>query len=121
MRQGGRLAAADDVPFHGEQALEVAEERVPEEAVQKPEQEHRGDGPEAEEAVDYTQGPNLVQVHLQTYRDPSSAYEGYTSQLSPGMNPSTVGNNTAIDSEKLLMLVGNFVLEVWGPHGISWR
>jgi hypothetical protein len=74
---------------------------------------------ETEEAVDYTQGPMFVQVHLQTYSDPSSAYEGYTLQISPNMQPSLVGQNSAVDSEKLLMLLGHFVIEVWMPHEIS--
>jgi hypothetical protein len=53
------------------------------------------------------------------YRDPSSAYEVYTSRLRRGMQPSTVGKFTAVDDKGLLALVGDIVVEVLQPRNIS--
>jgi uncharacterized protein DUF6599 len=53
------------------------------------------------------------------YRDPSSAYELYTSLLKPTMQPSVLGKYTAVDGDGLLALVGDVVVEVLQPGNIS--
>jgi len=63
----------------------------------------------------YHSGPDTITICLGKYRDPSSAYEIYTSFLSPNMEPSTVGGPSAIDTEEFVALIGNFVLEVRSP------
>ncbi len=60
-----------------------------------------------------------VGVWAGSFLDPSSAYEVYTSQINPGMLPSTLGPNSAIDREKLLMLVGNVLMRVEQPRDVS--
>jgi hypothetical protein len=55
------------------------------------------------------------------YRDPSSAYEVYTSLLRPTMQPSTVGRFTAVDDKGLLILVGNIVVGVDQPRSVSTK
>jgi hypothetical protein len=64
------------------------------------------------EVCNYASGANRIQVHLAKYRDPSSAYEIYTSQLTPGMHPSTVGELSGVEKNRLLMLLGDLVLQV---------
>lgn len=63
-------------------------------------------------------GHNSVVVWAGGFRDPSSAYEVYTSWISPGMEPSTLGQNSAIDHDNLLMLIGNVVLRVEHPQDV---
>ena len=55
------------------------------------------------------------------YRDPSSAYEVYTSLLRPTMSPSTVGRFTAVDDKGLLILVGDIVVGVDQPKNVSTK
>lgn len=63
----------------------------------------------------FKSGTDAISISLAKYRDPSSAYEIYTSFLNPSMQPSTVGGPSAIDAEKLVTLIGNCVLEVRPP------
>lgn len=60
-----------------------------------------------------------VVISAGRYRDPSSAYELYTSLLTTGMSPSTVGEYTAADANKLLALIGDVVVQVEQPRNIS--
>src|SRR5260370_5145926 len=55
------------------------------------------------------------------YRDPSSAYEVYTSLLRPTMQPSTVGRFTAVDDKGLLILAGDIVVGVDQPRNVSTK
>src|SRR5260370_10876814 len=64
-------------------------------------------------------GTNSITVWAGSFLDPSSAYEVYTSEINPGMMPSTLGPNSAIDREKLLMLVGNVLMRVEQPREVS--
>jgi len=64
-------------------------------------------------------GTNSITVWAGSFLDPSSAYEVYTSEINPGMLPSTLGPNSAIDQEKLLVLVGNVLLRVEQPREVS--
>jgi len=62
----------------------------------------------------YIFGDRKLDVWSEEYRDPSSAYEVYTSGLQPGMVPSFVANNSAVskDRDRLWLLTGNAVLQV---------
>lgn len=64
------------------------------------------------EVCNYRSADKKLHVHLDKYRDPSSAYEIYTASLTPGMNPSTVGELSGVDKSHFLMLVGDIVLNV---------
>jgi hypothetical protein len=70
------------------------------------------------EACEYAFGAKTVQVMLEKYRDPSSAYEVYTAYLRPDMQSTVLGKNSAGDREKLIALVGSFVLTVRQPMEI---
>ena len=61
-------------------------------------------------ACQFTSNGQSVSVWAGSFRDPSSGYEIYTTEISPGMQPSTLGQNSAIDGDKLLMLVGRVVV-----------
>jgi hypothetical protein len=61
-------------------------------------------------------GDTKLHVHLNKYRDPSSAYEIYTAFLTADMHPSTVGELSGVDKDELLMLLGNFVMTVRDYH-----
>ena len=69
-------------------------------------------------ACQFTSNGQSVSVWAGSFRDPSSGYEVYTSEISPGMQPSTLGQNSAIDGDKLLMLVGHVVVRVEQPRGV---
>jgi len=71
------------------------------------------------EFCEYVSGSAKVDVSVQKYRDPSSAYEAYTALLSPEMQPTTLGGNSAVNRERLFILLGNFVLDVRPPQAIS--
>jgi len=67
----------------------------------------------------YVNGNRSIKVVLQQFRDSTGAYEAYTSQLEVGMSSTTLGGATAVDSERLLTLLGNYVIEVLPPKNIS--
>jgi hypothetical protein len=69
----------------------------------------------------YTSGRLSATIWAGKYRDPSSAYEVYTSMLRPNMQPSTVGRFTAVDDKGLLALVGNIVVNVDQPRNVSTK
>jgi hypothetical protein len=69
----------------------------------------------------FTSGRQIVTILAGKYRDPSSAYDVYTSQLRPAMQPSTVGRFTAVDDWGLIALVGDTVFEVRQPRNISTK
>jgi hypothetical protein len=64
----------------------------------------------------YSNNGRNVTVALALFKDPSSAYQIYTAQISPNMLPSTVGSNTAVDHDKLIALVGNLIVRVLPPQ-----
>jgi hypothetical protein len=64
----------------------------------------------------YTDGTNKVAVILRQFKDPSRAYEAYTSEFTPDMHPSVVGGPSAINQDELLLLVGNLMVEVRPPQ-----
>ena len=69
----------------------------------------------------FTSGKQVVTISAGRYRDPSSAYEVYTSLLRPTMQPSTVGRFTGVDDRGLVALVGDIVFEVRQPRNISTK
>jgi uncharacterized protein DUF6599 len=60
----------------------------------------------------YQNGEKKIGVSAAAYRDPTAAYQVYTSELRPGMVPSFIANNSAVDGDKLWLLTGNVVLRV---------
>jgi hypothetical protein len=72
-------------------------------------------------ACEFSSGKQKAGIWAGRYRDPSSAYEVYTSLLRPTMQPSTVGRFTAVDDKGLLILVGNIVAEVDQPRKVSTK
>jgi hypothetical protein len=70
---------------------------------------------------EFTSGKQSATIWAGKYRDPSSAYEVYTSLLRPTMSPSTVGRFTAVDDKGLLILVGNTVVGVNQPRNVSTK
>jgi hypothetical protein len=69
----------------------------------------------------FTSGKQSATIWAGKYRDPSSAYEVYTSLLRPGMQPSTVGRFTAVDDKGLLILVGDIVVGVDQPRNVPTK
>jgi len=67
----------------------------------------------------YLKSGSDLEVRLFQLRDPSSAYEVYTSRITPEMHPSTVWGPSAIGSGHLLLLIGNIVAEIAGPENAS--
>src|ERR1700730_2713062 len=72
-------------------------------------------------ACEFSSGKQKAGIWAARYRDPSSAYEVYTSLLRPTMTPSTVGRFTAVYDKGLLILVGNFVVGVNQPRNVSTK
>jgi len=71
------------------------------------------------ESCQYTSGGATVNVSLEKYRDPSSAYEVYTALISPEMRPSTLDKTSAVDGDRLFVLLGSSILEVRPTPAIS--
>src|SRR5947209_11123305 len=69
----------------------------------------------------FTSAKQSATIWAGRYRDPSSAYEVYTSLLRPTMSPSTLGRFTAVDDKGLVALVGDIVLGVDQPRNVSTK
>jgi len=69
----------------------------------------------------YTSGKQTATIWAGKYRDPSNAYEVYTSLLRPTMQPSALGRFTAVDDKGLLILVGDTVVGVDQPRNVSTK
>lgn len=76
-------------------------------------------GAKAGEAADYTNGSKTIHAVLEKFKDPSSAYAAYTGQLQVGMAPTDVRPYSAVNGERMSLLIGNFLLYVEGVKGIS--
>jgi Family of unknown function (DUF6599) len=87
--------------------------------------QHPALSPEAGErefrSCQFTSGKQSATIWAGKYRDPSSAYEVYTSLLRPTMSPSTVGRFTAVDNKGLLILIGDIVVGVDQPRNVSTK
>ena len=64
----------------------------------------------------YSNGSQTLNVGLRKFHDPSGAYEAYTALLDADLEPSTVGQLTAIGHGRLIMLIGNFLVNVDQPQ-----
>src|SRR5215469_14121595 len=64
----------------------------------------------------YANGSQTLNVSLKRFHDPSGAYEAYTAAIDQEMEPSTVGALTAIGHGRLIMLIGNFLMETNQPQ-----
>jgi hypothetical protein len=71
------------------------------------------------EFCEYSSGTNQIRAALEKYRDPTSAYEVYTAYLNPGMHPTTLNRTSAVDGDRMLVLLGSFILEVRPVQAIS--
>src|SRR5260370_8134089 len=69
----------------------------------------------------FTSGKLSTTIWAGKYRDPSGAYEVYTSLLRPAMQPSTVGRFTAGEDKGVLILVPNIFFLVAHPRNISTK
>ncbi|HET8967349.1 MAG TPA: DUF6599 family protein [Candidatus Acidoferrum sp.] len=67
----------------------------------------------------YCNGNAGVTAIVHEFNDPTGAYEFYTSELKVGMNATTVGGASAVDKERFLTLLGNYVVSVEPPKPIS--
>jgi hypothetical protein len=76
-------------------------------------------GRRPDEFCQYTSGDAQIKVDLQNYRDPSSAYEAYTALINPEMHPSTLDRTSAVDGDRLFVLLGSSILEVRPTTAIS--
>jgi hypothetical protein len=71
------------------------------------------------EFCEYSSGNAKIDVALEKYRDPSSAYEAYTAYIRPAMQPSTLDRTSAVDGDRLFVLLGSSILEVRPTQVIS--
>jgi hypothetical protein len=69
-------------------------------------------GARKSEASEYSSGSRKFRATVEPYRDPTSAYAAYTAQLQVGMHPTDVRPYSAVWSDRMLLLVGNFLLHV---------
>src|SRR5256886_14363755 len=72
------------------------------------------------EFCEYSSGGAKIQVNLQKYHDPSSAYEMYTALIRPEMHPSTLNRTSAVDGDRLFRSeerrVGKECRSRWSPY-----
>lgn len=76
-------------------------------------------GAGATEASDYASSGKKIRATIEKYKDPSSAYEAYTLKLQPGMQPSDVRKYSAVAPDRIVLLIGEYVLEVEQVKNIS--
>ncbi|HKF24941.1 MAG TPA: DUF6599 family protein [Candidatus Acidoferrum sp.] len=60
----------------------------------------------------YCNGQTGIAAIVHEFKDPTGAYEFYTSELRVGMNATTIGGASAVDKDQLLTLIGNYVVAV---------
>jgi hypothetical protein len=60
----------------------------------------------------YSDEKQNVSLTIAEYRDATGAYEAYTAALKPGMQPSTAGQLSAVDNQKLLLQLGTLLVRV---------
>ena len=70
-------------------------------------------------ARDYSDGKSQITLTIAKFRDPTGAYEGYTAALNPGMKPSSAGPLSAIDDAKLMLEIGDLLVQVSNARNIS--
>jgi hypothetical protein len=62
------------------------------------------------EVCSYSSGDKSIGIRLGLYRDPSSAYEIFTSRQWPGMVPTNLGQVSAFDKDAVVILEGSLFL-----------
>jgi hypothetical protein len=67
----------------------------------------------------YASGDARISVSLEKYKDPSSAYEMYTALIRPDMQPSTLDRTSAVDGDRLYVLLGSSIFQVRPTPAIS--
>jgi hypothetical protein len=70
------------------------------------------------EAADYTSGSKTIHAVLEKYKDPTSAYSAYTQLLEVGMQPTDVRPYSAVNGDRMMLLIGNFLLHVDGARSV---
>lgn len=63
------------------------------------------------ESCAYASGDKTIDIALGQYRDPTSAYEVFTSRLRAGMMPTKLGQVAAFDKDGVLFQEGSLVVE----------
>jgi hypothetical protein len=71
------------------------------------------------ESFNYSSGAAKIQVDLAKYRDPTSAYEVYTAYLNANMHPTVLNRTSAVDGDRMLVLLGSFILQLRPVQAIS--
>jgi hypothetical protein len=68
---------------------------------------------------EYGDGKSQVTLTIAKFRDPTGAYEEYTTELNPGMKPSSAGALSAVDDTKLMVEIGDLLVQVTGAKNIG--
>jgi hypothetical protein len=76
-------------------------------------------GVDTPEAADYSDGAKTIHAVLEKYKDPTSAYSAYTQLLEVGMQPTDVRPYSAVNGDRMMLLIGNFLLHVDRVRSIS--
>jgi hypothetical protein len=71
------------------------------------------------ELAEYDSGSAKLDATLGKYRDPTSAYEVYTAYLNPSMHATVLNRTSAVDGDRMLVLLGSFILQVRPVQAIS--
>jgi hypothetical protein len=69
----------------------------------------------------YTSGKRTLNIALQSYPDPSLAYEAYTAQLTVGMLPGDLKVPSAVDraDSRMILLIGNLIVDLRKSSDVS--
>src|SRR5437899_4276949 len=73
------------------------------------------------EFCEYSYGSAKIEVNLQKYHDPSSAYEMYTALIRPEIRRSTLNRTWAVEGDRLFARWGSSILELRRPTAITPR
>jgi hypothetical protein len=68
----------------------------------------------SQERRTYTQGTRTTQITLYRFRDPSSAYGGYTFLRSDDLSPVKIGSFGSASNGRALVVIGNYLLDASG-------
>jgi hypothetical protein len=72
------------------------------------------------ERASYVQGSNTLDVTLYKMKDPTGAYGEYSYQRMPGMERANLAEHSAITPTRVLVLLGNLVVDIQGK-GLTAR
>jgi len=71
------------------------------------------------EAAEYANVGKTMHASLEKFKDPSSAYSAYTGLLRVGMQPTDVRPYSAVNGDRMMMLIGNLLLHVDQVRSVS--